>query len=284
MKKEVLEKDEVLDSLEIRDYKIIQREKGFKFGIDSYLLANIALEQFEKKYKKTKQYFFCDMCSGTGVIANIFYSKHLLVQNKEADKNVKGLLLEIDKKSVASAQKTIRINEFEENLFAKEVDIKKIKSIKLKEDEKLKDFISIKQKVSKQNLSESIDILLVNPPYFKTEKGLKNKENRVLRARSERGCSFEDVASAASFLLKNSGSIYVVHKTERLTEIIETLKKYKLEPKELTFIHSFLERPSQNFILCAVKNGKEGLTVNKPLIVYEREGVYTKEVLTLLNK
>lgn len=284
MKKEELEKDEVLDSLEIKDYKIIQREKGFKFGIDSCLLANLALDCFEQKYKKTKNYIFCDMCSGTGVVANIFYSKHLLIQEKEIDKNVKGLLLEIDKKAVESAQKTIRINEFEQNLLVRKCDIKKINKIKLKEDEELKEFLAIKQRVSKQNLSEIVDILLVNPPYFKSEKGLKNKENRVFTARSEKECSFSDVANAAAFLLKNSASLYVVHKTERLSEIINTLKKYKLEPKEITFIHSFVDRESQNFILCAVKNGKEGIKVNKPLIIYEKEGVYTKEVLTLLNK
>ncbi len=284
MKKEDLEKDEVLDNLEIKDYKIVQRENGFKFGIDSCLLANLALDSFEQKYKKTKNYLFCDLCSGTGVIANIFYSKHLLMQNKEADKNVKGILFEIDKKAVASAQKTIRINEFEKNLYAIECDIKKIKKISLKENEELREFLSIKQKVVKQNLSEIADILLVNPPYFKTEKGLKNKENRVLKARSERSCSILDVAVAASFLLKNAGAIYIVHKTERLAEIMDTLKKQKLEPKELTFIHSFADRPSQNFILCAVKNGKEGIKVNRPLIVYEKEGVYTKDVLKLLNR
>ena len=103
-------------------------------------------------------------------------------------------------------------------------------------------------------------------------------------ARSEKECSFSDVANAAAFLLKNSASLYVVHKTERLSEIINTLKKYKLEPKEITFIHSFMDRESQNFILCAVKNGKEGIKVNRPLVIYEKEGVYTKEVLTLLNK
>ena len=284
MKSEELEKDEVLDSLEIRDKKIIQRKNGFKFGIDSCLLANLALDSFEQKYKKTKNYIFCDLCSGTGVIANIFYSKHLLIQNKETDKNVKGLLLEIDKKAVESAQKTIRINEFEQNLLARKCDIKKIKSIKLKEDEELREFLGIKQRVSKQNLSEIADVLLVNPPYFQTEKGLKNKENRVLRARSEKECAFSDVANAAAFLLKNGAKLYVVHKTERLSEIMNTLKKYKLEPKEITFIHSFIDRESQNFILCAVKNGKEGIRVNKPIIVYEKEGVYTKEVLTLLNK
>lgn len=284
MKREELEKDEVLDSLEIGDKKIIQRKNGFKFGIDSCLLANLALDSFEQKYKKTKNYIFCDLCSGTGVIANIFYSKHLLIQNKETDKNVKGLLLEIDKKAVESAQKTIRINEFEQNLLARKCDIKKVKGVKLKEDEELREFLGIKQRVSKQNLSEIADVLLVNPPYFKTEKGLKNKENKVLTARSEKECSFSDVANAAAFLLKNGAKLYVVHKTERLSEIMNTLKKYKLEPKEITFIHSFIDRESQNFILCAVKNGKEGIRVNKPIIIYEKEGVYTKKVLTLLNK
>lgn len=284
MKKEVLEKDEVLDSLEIRDYKIIQQKDGFKFGIDSVILANIAEQNTEKTPKKGQKYCFFDLCAGSGVIANIFYSKHLLSIGKSEDKNIKGILLEIDKKQVSSAIKTININGFEENLFAMQCDVKKIKQVKLKENEELKNFLSIKQKVSKQNLSETADLVMVNPPYFKKEKGLINKNDKKLVARSEKDCSFSDVTNAAAFLLKNGAKLYVVHKTERLSEIINTLKKYKLEPKEITFIHSFVDRESQNFILCAVKNGKEGIKVNKPLIIYEKEGIYTKEVLTLLNK
>lgn len=284
MKKQDLEKDEVLDSLEIRDYKIIQQKEGFKFGIDSVLLANIAEQKTEKTPKKGQKYCFFDLCAGSGVIANILYSKHLLSTGKSEDKNIKGILLEIDKKQVSSAIKTININGFEENLFAMQCDVKKIKQVKLKENEELKNFLSIKQKVSKQNLSETADLVMVNPPYFKTKKGLTNKNDKKLVARSEKDCSFSDVANAAAFLLKNGAKLYVVHKTERLPEIMSTLKKYKLEPKEITFIHSFIDRESQNFILCAVKNGKEGIRVNKPIIIYEKEGVYTKDVLTLLNK
>ena len=276
-----IEKDENIDSLEIRDYKIIQKNSEFKFGIDSVILANIAHKQFEKTYKEKSKFYFCDMCAGSGVIANIFYAKHLLNTKKEEEKNLKGILIEINKNICSSAQKTININGFENNLYVINEDIKKIKSISLKTSEDLRSFLHINQKVSKPNLSETMDIIMANPPYFKQEKGLKNKVNTIHSARAEENCSIEDIAKVSSFLLKNSGALYMIHKTERLTEITNVLSKNKLEPKEIYFIHSFKDKESQNFIIKAVKNGKEGIKVNASLIIYEKEGVYTKDLMEL---
>lgn len=276
-----IKKDEKLDSLEIRDYKIIQKNSEFKFGIDSVILANIAHKQFEKTYKEKSKFYFCDMCAGSGVIANIFYAKHLLSTKKEEEKNLKGILIEINKSVCDAAQRSITINGFEKNLYVINEDIKKLKSVSLKTNEELRGFLHINQKVSKPNLSETMNIIMANPPYFKQEKGLKNKVNSIHSARAEEDCSIEDIAKAASFLLKNAGSLYMIHKTERLTEITKVLSKNKLEPKEIYFIHSFKEKESQNFIIKAVKNGKEGIKVNAPLIIYEKEGVYTKDLMEL---
>lgn len=276
-----IKKDEKLDSLEIRDYKIIQKNSEFKFGIDSVILANIAHKQFEKSYKEKSKFYFCDMCAGSGVIANIFYAKHLLSTKKEEEKNLKGILIEINKSVCDAAQRSITINGFEKNLYVINEDIKKLKSVSLKTNEELRGFLHINQKVSKPNLSETMDIIMANPPYFKQEKGLKNKVNSIHSARAEEDCSIEDIAKAASFLLKNAGSLYMIHKTERLTEITKVLSKNKLEPKEIYFIHSFKDKESQNFIIKAVKNGKEGIKVNAPLIIYEKEGVYTKDLMEL---
>lgn len=281
----ILEKDEILDSLEIRDFKIFQRKNYFKFGIDSVILANVANEYFEKKYKENKKYIICDLCAGSGVIGFIFYAKHLLKHNKEIEKNIKTIFVEIEEKMISSIKKSIIIDGFDKNFFCINDDIKNIVKIKLSEkNEELKKFIDIKQLVSKKNLSETIDVLLVNPPYFKKEKGLVNDNKKLGLARSEKECSFEDVAKAISFLLKNKSSAYIIHKTERLAEIISTLKKYKLEPKEIIFIHPFVDKESQNFIIVAIKNGNEGLKVQKPVIIYEKENIYTEQVLKYFNK
>ena len=279
-----LEKDETIDSLEINEYKIIQRKNYFKFGIDSVILANVANEYFEKTYKENKKYIICDLCAGSGVIGLIFYAKHLIKHNKEIEKNIKLIFIEIEEKMISSIKKSIIINGFEKNFFCINEDIKNIGKIKFSEkNEDLKNFIDIKQLVSKRNLSETIDVLLVNPPYFKNEKGLANENKKLGSARSEKECSFEDVAKVTSFLLKNKGSAYIIHKTERLAEIITTLKKYKLEPKEIIFIHSFVDKESQNFIIVATKNGKEGIKVQRPIIIYEKENTYTEQLLTYFN-
>ena len=76
----------------------------------------------------------------------------------------------------------------------------------------------------------------------------------------------------------------MVHRPERLAEIIVTLKKYKLEPKKIRFVHSTYEEEPKLVLIKAVKNAKEFLKVEKPLIVYDNKGQYTEEILKIYNK
>ena len=76
----------------------------------------------------------------------------------------------------------------------------------------------------------------------------------------------------------------MVHRPERLAEIIYVLKKYKLEPKKIRFVHSNHEQEPKLFLIKAVKNAKEFLTVEKPLIVYKENGEYTDEILEIYHK
>lgn len=114
----------------------------------------------------------------------------------------------------------------------------------------------------------NIDIVISNPPYFKTEANSKiNDSFTKTISRHELELTFEELAFCSSKLLKQNGHFYFVHRVERLIEIIEILKKYKLEPKRIKFIYSKNNKNSVLFLLESVFCGKEGLKVEPPIFL-----------------
>ena len=122
------------------------------------------------------------------------------------------------------------------------------------------------QEYKKYFTSHSIDIVVSNPPYFKIEtKSITNDLLTKTISRHELKLTFEELAYCSSQLLKQNGHFYFIHRTDRLIEIIETLKKYKLEPKRIKFIYSNNNNNSSLFLLDSVYYGKEGLKVEPPV-------------------
>ena len=130
----------------------------------------------------------------------------------------------------------------------------------------------------------SFDSIVTNPPYKKLETGKTNENEKKFISRHEVTASLEEFIKISFNLLKDKGSFYMVHRPERLSEIIYTLKKHKLEPKKIRFIHSSYEQEPKLVLIKAVKNAKEFLTVEKPLIIYKENGEYTDEILKIYNK
>ena len=91
-------------------------------------------------------------------------------------------------------------------------------------------------------------------------------------------CTFADITAAAKKLLKNKGKLFLVHRTFRLSEILCQLSKDGLEPKRIRFVHPYIDKEPNIFLLEAVKGGKSRMTVEPPLIVYQKEGKYTEEI------
>lgn len=119
-------------------------------------------------------------------------------------------------------------------------------------------------------LLHNIDVVVSNPPYFKLEDNpLKNKTDELTIARHEVMLTFDELAQIVSKLLKENGRFFFVHQSERLIEIIETLKKYELEPKKLQFLYHNKEKDSTLFLLEASYKGKRGLKVLGPQMIGE---------------
>lgn len=133
--------------------------------------------------------------------------------------------------------------------------------------------------------SDFFDVITCNPPYFKTNnKEFENNNDTKAMARHERTLELEDVFKVSKYLLKNNGKLAIVHRTERIVEIIETMKKYGFELKKMRFVYPNKDKKSDLVLIECVKNGKPGLKLLPPLFVYKDKGVYSDEVEAMFGE
>ncbi len=133
--------------------------------------------------------------------------------------------------------------------------------------------------------TDSFDLITCNPPYFKVNE-FSNLNNNMIKsiARHEIEIKLEDICRISKKLLKNNGSLVLVHRTDRLSEIINLLLKYNLQPKRIRFLYPKEQENSNLVLIDARKNGKIGLKVLPPLICHNMDGSYTKEVLDMFRR
>lgn len=242
----ILKDDERIDDLEFEGLKIIQNKNWFCFGIDSILLSD-----FSKDIKKGSKVL--DLGSGTGIIS-------ILLSKKIKAEKIIGI--EIQKDVYEMSKKSIQLNDLE-NVEMINEDIKNLKNI-------------IK--------ANSIDAIVTNPPYIKDNTGLKNENEYKLVSRHEIKCNLEDVIKISSYLLKDNSAFYMVHRPDRLVDIIENLRKYNLEPKKIRLVYPKKDKECNLVLIKAVKNAGKFLKIEKPLYVYNYDGSYSKEILEIYNK
>ncbi len=236
--------DERIDDLERNGYRIIQSKRTFCFGMDAVLLSCFAAEGLCGK----KEFKVIDLGTGTGIIP-------ILLRARTSSRDLTGL--EIQKESADMAQRSVKLNDLEEDIKIVQGDIVDASAIFGK---------------------ASFDVVVTNPPYKKSDDGLPNPSEAKAIARHEIKCTFEDVAKESSALLNPGGKFFLVHRPERLAEIIDVLRKNKLEPKRLRMVHSYKDSDATMFLLEASKGGNEFMKVEKPLIIYKEENVYTDEI------
>lgn len=133
--------------------------------------------------------------------------------------------------------------------------------------------------------SDFFDVITCNPPYFKTKNAEFENDNDVkAMARHERTLELEDVFRVSKYLLKNNGKLAIVHRTERLMEIIEVMKKYNFEMKKIRFVYPNKDKNSDLVLIECVLNGKPGLKMLPPLFVYKAKGIYSDEVKAMFGE
>jgi tRNA1(Val) A37 N6-methylase TrmN6 len=110
-----------------------------------------------------------------------------------------------------------------------------------------------------------------------------NQNDYKTIARHEINLDLDSIFKIARKLLKNNGVIAIVHRPERLIEIIETMKKYNIEPKKIQFIYPKKEKDSNTILIEGAKNGSSGLKVLKPLYVHDEKGNYLSDIKNMFE-
>lgn len=235
-----LKDGERLDELDRNGYRIIQDPKRFCFGMDAVLLAGFA------KVKPGEKVL--DLGTGTGILP-------ILLEARTKGASFTGL--EIQPESADMAARSVRLNHLENKVHIVNGDIRE---------------------ADRLFGAGSYHVVTSNPPYMTDLHGIKNPNEAKAIARHEILCTLEDVISQAAKLLAPCGRFYLVHRPFRLAEILTCLCSHGLEPKRMRLVHSYEDREPNMVLIEALKGGRSGMTVEKPLIIFEKPGVYRSEI------
>ncbi len=241
---ELVKAGERVDDLQ-NGFYVIQNQNKFCFGMDAVLLSGFA--------RIRKGDHVLDMGTGTGIIP-------ILLKSKTKGEHFTGL--EIQEECADMATRSVQYNGLESAVDIVCGDIKEAAGI---------------------FGAASFDVVTSNPPYMIGAHGLQNPYMAKAIARHEVLCTLEDVVSQASKVLKDRGRFFMVHRPFRLAEIFSVLTRYKLEPKRMQLVYPYIDREPNMVLIEALKGGNSRITVEKPLIVYEKPGVYTKDILEIYD-
>ena len=235
-----LKPGERLDDLQRNGYRIIQDPDKFCFGMDAVLLSGFASAPDGGRV--------LDLGTGTGIIP-------ILMAAKTGARELVGL--EIQPESAEMANRSVILNDLEEKVKIVEGNIKEAGEL---------------------FEAASFDVVTSNPPYMIGGHGLQNPDGPKAIARHEVLCDLEDVVKAAARCLKPGGKFYMVHRPFRLAEIMVVMNRYKLEPKRMRLVYRFIDKEPIMVLIEGARGGKSRITVEPPLIIYESQHKYTKEI------
>lgn len=232
--------DESIDDLQLNGLMLIQKQSGFRFGVDAVLLSDFA--NVKKKHR------VLDLCTGTGIVPFLVYGKY-------SPKEVWGV--EIQEDMVEMANRSSQLNNT--------VDIVKFKCADLK---------------NKKLVNElgRFDVVTVNPPYKLNNAGILNPNDKLAIARHEILCNLEDVIVSARRLLADNGRMFIVHRPERLADIFGLMRKYNIEPKRVKMIHPSAKKAPNIVLVEGQRDGGAFLKWEEPLYVYDENGNYSEEI------
>ena len=171
--------------------------------------------------------------------------------------------VEIQQEVAEMATKSVKINDLENR-----IDILNLNIVNLKEEYK----------------KGSFDVVITNPPYKKLNTGIVNENNKKLISRHEITASLEDFIEIGSYLLKDFGELYMVHRPERLVDILSLMREKNIEPKKIKFVYPNKNKITNMVLIKGVKCGKPFLEFDENLYVYNEDGFYTNEILKIYNK
>ncbi len=241
----------------IRDIKLYQNKKGYRFSVDALLLYSFATLR--------RAYRIADLGAGSGIVG-------ILLAKKYHDSEV--ALIEIQDSLARLAEKNITLNKVEKRVKVIRTDMKKFK---------LGDFHSENKTILNSSLltPNSFDLVVSNPPFRRQKTGLISPTNEKAIARHEIELKLTDLIQASCSLLRSKGRLCMIYHPSRLVELIDALRGKHMEPKRLRFVHSTLTTEAKMVLVEAIKDGKAEMKIEKPFCIYKEDGTYTDEIKAL---
>ena len=227
--------------LNFSDNIIYQDEDYFAFSLDSVLLANfVTIKLSDKK--------IVDFCSGNAPIP--------MLMSFRTKARIFGV--ELQKEVYSLGYDSILENGMDKQINLINDDVKNI---------------------NKLFEAESIDIVTCNPPYFKYQDNSLVNDNHIKTiARHEVKLNLEGVLIASRYVLKNGGTFAMVHRPDRMIEIINLMQKYGIEPKRLRLVYPKIGKDANILLIEGIKNGNTGLKVLSPMYTHNEDGSYVEEI------
>jgi len=235
----------------IRDLKLYQPKSGYRFSVDALLLSAFVAVPVAKR--------IADLGAGSGIIG-------MLLARKYSGSRV--ALLELQDTFVRLAEANVKQNHLEGRVSVVACDIRA---------------------VGKNGLTDpllpkgSYDIVVSNPPFRRPKTGLVSPEEERAIARHEIRLRLPELIGAAQYLLRSKGKLFLIYHPERLAELILSLKEGNMEIKRLRFVHSSSGSEAKMVLVEALKDGRTGVKVERPLCLYDGEGGYSQEIRALCH-
>lgn len=237
--------DERLDYLLAEDMKIIQSPSVFNFSLDAVLLADFVWLPIQRGN-------ILDLCTGNAVIP--------LLMSRRTKGKITGV--EIQERIYNMGVRSVNYNQLESRIHLIHGDLKDM---------------------PKELGYHKYDVVTCNPPYFQTPKPSEQNLNEHLAiARHEILCTLEDVVRVSSQLVKQGGKVAFVHRPGRLLDIVTLMRQYKIEPKRIQFVYPKQGKEANTLLIEGIKDGNPDLKILPPLIVYQENDEYTKELRKIL--
>jgi len=236
---------ETIDELRRYNLRITQPRDGYRFSIDPLLLAEFAVVQGGGRV--------ADLGSGSGILPLILARR---------DKGVTAVGIEFQEAMAKLARRNVDLNGLGERVTILREDV-----------------LNLRQSFP----VSTFDLVVANPPYRQRGRGrVSPKEGRDL-ARHESTATLTDFLAAAKYLVKPAGRICLIYLAERLADFLAAADRLKLSPLRLRMVHGTASAAARMFLIELAKGRKGELSILPPMIVYEEDGGYTRELVEVLG-
>lgn len=225
---------ERLDDLQIGGLELIQDPKKFCFGVDAVFLSDFVRVRPGENV--------LDLGTGNGIIP-------VLLSAKTEARHITGLEIQAD--TAEMARRSVAHNHLEDRIDIVTGDIKEAAEL---------------------FKPAFFDVITTNPPYMLADHGMRNPDDTKAIARHEVLCSLDDILRESMRLMQDKSRFYMIHRPFRLTEIMIKMHQYKIEPKRIRFVHPYIDKEPAMVLIEGVRGAKPRVTVEPPLIIYDRNG------------